>query len=119
MPKKYEVAQLDEIPAGTHKVVKVKNRELGIFNIDGALYALPNLCPHQMGPLCTGKVSGTLEKDQTTNWQLNWKKEGEIVTCPWHGLEYHIKTGQCLAFPKTKLKSYEASVENGTVVVML
>jgi mRNA interferase HigB len=32
-----------------------------VFNIAGKLYGLPNVCPHQTGPLCEGKPPlGTL-----------------------------------------------------------
>jgi nitrite reductase/ring-hydroxylating ferredoxin subunit len=52
----HRVGGIDEFPAGTHKVVKVgRLREIGVFNIDGKLYALPNLCPHQTGPTIVGR----------------------------------------------------------------
>ncbi len=45
--------------------------------------------------------------------------EGEIVACPWHGLEYHVPTGGCLAFPKVTLRSHEVVVKGGKVKVRL
>lgn len=116
---KHVVGEFEDFPVGSHKVVQVRGRELGVFNVDGKFYALPNLCAHQVGPLCTGKVSGTLSATKETNWQREWTHEGEIVTCPWHGLEYHIPTGQCLAFPSIKLRNYEVIVEDGQVKVIL
>lgn len=113
------VAQASDIPAGSHRVVKVGKRELGIFNIDGTFYALPNLCTHQLGPLCKGKVSGTLVSRLDTDWKLQWENESEIVTCPWHGMEYHIKTGQCLAFEEIKLRTYKVWVEDDQIMVLL
>jgi nitrite reductase/ring-hydroxylating ferredoxin subunit len=95
--------------------VVVNGREIGIFHLQDGFYALPNLCPHQIGPLCKGRVSGTLASTAATNWKLQWVNDGEIVTCPWHGLEYHIPTGQCLAYPEIKLRSYEVWVEDGEV----
>jgi nitrite reductase (NADH) small subunit len=105
--REYIVAEAASIPVGTHRVVKVEKREIGIFNIDGTLYALPNLCPHQIGPLCRGKVSGTLIANAGTGWKPEWVHDGEIITCPWHGLEYHVPTGQCIAFPEIRLRTYE------------
>ena len=69
------------------------NRELGVFNIDGSLHAIPNLCPHQRGPLCAGAVSGTIDYGPHTDWKLAWIWDGEVVTCPWHSLEFHVPTG--------------------------
>jgi len=116
-PTEYAVATISDFPAGTHRVVKVGSREIGIFNIGGKFYTLPNRCPHQLGPLCKGKISGTLIANQNTVWRPEWVHDGEIVTCPWHGLEYHVPTGQCLAFPEIRLRTYEVWVEDGTVKI--
>ena len=57
------VGRLADFPAGTHRVVEVDGREIGVFNIAGRFYGLPNLCPHQTGPLCEGRtVTGTLRR---------------------------------------------------------
>lgn len=117
--REFTVARLDEFPPGTHRVIDVDGRKIGVFNLDGKFYALPNLCPHQLGPLCTGRVSGTLVSRQEMDWKLQWDFEGEIITCPWHGLEYHIPTGQCLAFPEIRLRTYEVWVEGDQVKLRL
>ncbi len=118
--REYVVGKLSEFPEGTHRVVKVGRREVGIFNIRGTLYGLPNLCPHQTGPLCEGKTTtGTLVARRENGWKLEWAYEGEIVACPWHGLEYHVPTGRCLAFPEITLRRYEVVVEDGEVKVIL
>jgi nitrite reductase (NADH) small subunit len=116
----YVVGTLDEFPPGTHRVVTVGRREIGVFNIEGALYALPNLCPHQGGPLCrapatTGTLEARVNADGTRSFE--WSHEGEIVRCPWHGLEFHVPTGTCLAFPQIKLRSYGVVVEDSRIVL--
>jgi nitrite reductase (NADH) small subunit len=113
--QEYVVSSLAEFPVGTHRVVEINGREIGVFNVEGRFHALPNLCPHQVGPLCNGRVSGTLISTAETGWKIQWAHDGEIVTCPWHGLEYHIPTGQCLAFPEIRLRSYEVWVEDDLV----
>jgi len=117
--KEYTIAPVSEFPPNTHRVVKVGRREIGVFNVDGSFYALPNLCTHQLGPLCTGKVSGTVISSRETQWKLQWGLDNEIVTCPWHGVEYHIKSGTCLAFPEIRLRTYEVWVEDEQVKVRL
>jgi nitrite reductase (NADH) small subunit len=117
--KEFIIAPIDEFPPGTHRVVEIEGREIGVFNVRGEFHALPNLCPHQLGPLCAGRVSGTLISRQHTNWRLQWVHDGEIVTCPWHGLEYHIPTGQCLALPEIRLRTYTVTVEDGHVKIQL
>jgi nitrite reductase/ring-hydroxylating ferredoxin subunit len=114
------VGRIDEFPQGTHKVVQAGRREIGVFNIGGDLYALPNICPHQTGPLCQGRVAtGTLQADAQTGWKPRWVMEDEVIACPWHGLEYHVPTGQCLAYPEITLRRYPVSVRDGDVVVTI
>jgi nitrite reductase (NADH) small subunit len=114
------VGDLLDFPEGTHRVVKVGRREIGVFNVGGDLYGLPNVCPHQTGPLCEGKPAlGTLIATSENDWKFEWVNEGEIVACPWHGLEYHVPTGRCLAYPNITLRSYEVVVEDGEVRVRL
>ncbi|MEW6636768.1 MAG: Rieske 2Fe-2S domain-containing protein [Actinomycetota bacterium] len=116
--EEHVVGNLSDFPEGSHKVVRVGRREVGIFNVGGRLYGLPNLCPHQTGPLCEGKAAtGTLVAREENDWSFEWTHEGEIVACPWHGLEYHIPTGRCLAFPNITLRRYEVVVESGKVKV--
>lgn len=115
--RQHIVADLADFPAGTHRIVVVNGREIGVFHTQDGFFALPNLCPHQIGPLCKGKVSGTLVSTAETDWRIQWAHDGEIVTCPWHGLEYHIPTGQCLAYPEVKLRTYEVWVEDEQVIL--
>jgi nitrite reductase (NADH) small subunit len=118
--KEHVVGDVSEFPEGSHKVVNVGRREIGVFNIRGKFYGLPNVCPHQTGPLCEGKATtGTLVARKEDDWKFRWDYEGEIVACPWHGLEYHVPTGRCLAFPNIKVRRYEVVTEEGKVKVRL
>jgi nitrite reductase (NADH) small subunit len=119
-PLEHRIGRLDELPPGSHRVVRVANRELGVFNIDGRVHAIPNLCPHQRGPLCEGSVSGTIDYGPHTDWRLAWIWEGEVVTCPWHSLEFHVPTGRCVAFEDIRLRTYDVRVsDEGEIVVMI
>ena len=51
-------------------------RIVAVFNVDGTFYALDGICPHQGGPLGKGSLCGS------------------IVTCPWHGFQFDVTTGQ-------------------------
>lgn len=119
--EKHVIGNLPEFPEGTHRVVKVDRREVGVFNIGGKFYGLPNLCPHQTGPLCAGQkpATGALVSKEDNDWEFEWVYEGEVVACPWHGLEYHVPTGRSLAYPNVRLRSYEMFVEDDKVKVWL
>ena len=116
MAAEHIVGPLSELPPGAKKVVQAGAIEVGVFNVDGELYALPNVCPHQFGPLCRGVVSGTVVANQETEFKLAWVGEGRIVVCPWHALEFDVTTGRCVAFPKLKLRQYRAFVDDEGIV---
>ncbi len=111
------VCREDDLLPGEHMVVDIGGREVGVFNVNGRLYGLLSRCPHQQGPLCRGKVSGTLGADAESGWRTTWIHEGEVVTCPWHGLEFHIPTGQCLAYPRTRVRTFDVVVDDGWIKV--
>jgi nitrite reductase/ring-hydroxylating ferredoxin subunit len=112
---KYVVASVDEIPPGERKILDVAGRSIGVFNVDGDYFALRNRCPHQGGALCDGKLWGILKADVPGAFEYSPHKE--ILTCPWHGWEFHVRTGQSWCDPRRlRVRSYQVSVEDGSVV---
>src|SRR2546425_11794339 len=91
--------------------------EIGIFKIKGVYLAIRNRCPHQGGPVCTGRITGTLAMGPETNWKLKWCKDKEILVCPWHGLEFDIRSGQCIATQSYGLDKYSVKVIGDKIVV--
>lgn len=118
-PDDFVAGAVSDFPAGKHSVVKIGKLEVGVFNVNGKLYALRNICPHQFGPLCVGPVNGEMICNEETDWRFHWQRDGEIVTCPWHGLEFDITTGQCLASKRLRVRQYPVEVADGQVVVIL
>jgi nitrite reductase/ring-hydroxylating ferredoxin subunit len=70
------VASRNEIPEGRGLRVQVGDVEIGLFVLDGQVYALDNLCPHAGVPLHDGDI------------------EGSCVLCPGHGWEFDLRTGE-------------------------
>lgn len=109
MPKQ-TVCKVSELPVGERRIVDVKGRSIGVFNVHGEYYAIRNLCPHEGAPLCRGIVTGTTLPSQPGEYI--WAKDGEIVRCPWHGWEFDITTGQSVFNPhKMRVKTYAVTVE--------
>jgi nitrite reductase/ring-hydroxylating ferredoxin subunit len=112
------VAKVGEIEPGTSKVVTVRGRELGVFNVKGDYYALANKCPHEGASLCKGRIIGLAESDEPGKYRLT--RKGELLRCPWHGWEFDIRTGQSWCDPvHTKVKAYHVKVEKGEEVEKL
>jgi nitrite reductase/ring-hydroxylating ferredoxin subunit len=100
-------------------VVQAGRAEVGIFNVAGRFYALSNICVHQFGPVCEGRVGGTTACDASTGWQLAWTRDGEILTCPWHGHEFDIISGHCLANPRLSLRRYQVDVDGEHLMLIV
>lgn len=108
--KRHVVAHVSEIPAGKRKIVTIAGRSIGIFNVNGAFFAVRNSCPHQGGELCLGPTVGLATADKPG--EIRYSREGEILRCPWHGWEFDLATGRSVFDPnRTRVKSYPVEVE--------
>ena len=85
MAKLTKVAETTDIEPGQGKVIEAEGKTLAVFNVDGTFYAVDNTCLHRGGPLGEGEL------------------DDKIVTCPWHGWQYDVSTGQNAANPAVKV----------------
>jgi nitrite reductase/ring-hydroxylating ferredoxin subunit len=115
MTQRLAVCAIDELPPGTMKLVPVGKFGVGVYNIGGSLYAIANYCSHEGAPLCAGFVGGANEFDPHAPGLLRRDREGQIVRCPWHQWEFDITTGQSLANPRKRVRTYEVDVKDGEV----
>jgi nitrite reductase/ring-hydroxylating ferredoxin subunit len=109
------VAKLSEMQNGDRRIVFVGDNEIGVFRHEGQFYAYSNFCLHQGGPACEGltiaKVEERLRADKTS-MGLFFSEEEMHFVCPWHGMEYDMKTGECVSDRKLRLKKYK-TVQKG------
>jgi nitrite reductase/ring-hydroxylating ferredoxin subunit len=95
--RRIAVAKVAEIPEGQRKIVQIDGFSIGVFHHQGAWYAVRNSCLHQGGPVATGTL------------------EGDVLTCPWHGYQYDLRSGRLLADPDAELDHYPVTVEGDTI----
>lgn len=102
---------------------EMKSDTLGIIPIvvcrtnDGEFYAYANSCLHQGAPLSEGALVGDTKRTNV-HGDYEYIKEGEILRCPWHGMEYDVTNGGCmLADPQQKLRSFDVTIEDNQVVI--
>ena len=96
----------ERVPEGGRLVVDIGDKTIGIFRVDGNLYAWENRCAHQGGPVCQGKiiprVTEVIEPGGESRGFAFDESHLHIV-CPWHGFEYDIRTGVHPGRPAAKL----------------
>lgn len=104
-----EVCDADALPPGSRTIVEVDGREIGVFNVDGRYYALRNVCPHQLAPLCEGQLVGEMTAPAVGEYEL--RRQGEVIRCPWHGWKFDLATGESVFNPHLRTSSYDVEVE--------
>ena len=95
------VAGTTDVKPGSGIVAEINGQAIAVFHVDGTYYAIDNTCLHRGGPLGEGDV------------------EGDVVTCPWHGWQFNVKTGVCVNNPASKVTSYQVKVEGTDIKVLL
>ncbi|MBI3988408.1 MAG: non-heme iron oxygenase ferredoxin subunit [candidate division NC10 bacterium] len=102
MARFVKVATTDQVPVGEAKLIGIDEKQVALFNLDGAYYILDDTCPHQGGPLSEGFV-----------------EEG-IVTCPWHGAKFNVKTGEVTGPPaRSGVARYNVRVQGSDIEIEL
>ena len=95
------LARVDECPPGKSLERVAGERIVALFNVGGTFYALDGVCPHQGGPLGKGSLCGA------------------IVTCPWHGWQFDVTSGQQQLNPRIQQPRFETRVEGEWILVHL
>jgi nitrite reductase/ring-hydroxylating ferredoxin subunit len=104
------VANASELKEGFRRIVSEGKHEIGVFYDKGKLYAYSNFCLHQGGPACEGLIIAQVEEklmEDMTSVGLRFNHEKLHFVCPWHGWEYDLKTGECAADRRKKLRKYQ------------
>jgi len=99
LPRFVKVAEKNELTDGFSKIVNVEGRSIALFRVKDEYFALANTCLHRGGPLGEGSLSGS------------------VVTCPWHGWKFDVRTGAFTIIPTLKVNSYNVKEQDGSVMV--
>ena len=97
-----DVAALEQLPEGEMLGVELKNGQpVCVFNHNGTVGAIGNLCTHALFHLS----QGVLHTDGT-------------IECLWHGARFDCRTGAARRHPaEWPVPVYEVRVDNGRVLV--
>lgn len=95
------IAAVSEVPPGSSRELVANDRIVALYNVDGTFHALDGVCPHAGGPLGQGQL------------------EGHVVTCPWHGWQFDVTSGQHCLSAGIVHPSFPVTVEADEIFVEL
>ena len=93
------VARVEELPPGTLKAVRAGDAEIALAHCNGGIYAVQAHCLHLQGPLAEGHL------------------EDCVLTCPWHGWQYDVRSGENEFDLAINLQTYDVQVDDGEIRV--
>lgn len=92
------VAKASDIQPGQALSVEANGKSIGLFNVDGKIFAMDNICKHKHCPLGDGMLSDS------------------VITCPCHGWQYDVTNGKGLTMP-VQQDQFNVKIEGEDVLV--
>lgn len=120
--KTHYLCPASQIKVGESHVFNIGRHSIGVYKVDGSYYALRNQCPHQGLPLCEGAgVFDQIEAEVTSDRKVREfvVAEKNLVACPWHGIEFDIRSGECMYRQDWKVRTYNVVVEGDDLYIEL
>jgi nitrite reductase/ring-hydroxylating ferredoxin subunit len=99
MAKFVKVGRADDLAEGQAMLAQVDGQRIALFHVGERYYALEAWCPHEGGPLADGTI------------------EALRILCPWHGYDFHLKTGECGLDPGLRALPYPVKVQDGDLLI--
>ncbi len=94
------VIDADELPNGGHVVADVDAVDVVVFNLDGAFFAIEDVCTHDGSEISSGCI------------------KGEEIECPRHAARFSIRTGEVTAPPAYEaIDRFPVQVVDGVIQV--
>jgi nitrite reductase/ring-hydroxylating ferredoxin subunit len=96
------LAKRDQITPSSPLSLPEGDNGIGLFDVDGQLYAIEDICPHGPSLLSRGYIMNGM------------------VKCPLHGAVFDIRTGKCLQGPAERdLQTYSVRVDGEDVYIQI
>ena len=112
----------DAVPEAGRLVVDAGSTSIGVFRVQGRLYAYENVCPHQGGPVCQGLLIPAVREvlsDAGATTGFDFDEQDRRIVCPWHGYEFRIETGCHPARTEVRLRAVEVEEKGGAIYVAI
>jgi len=99
MPAGERVCALEDLPLDKGREFVVDGQVVAVFRTSEGVFAVDGICPHAGGPLAQGMV------------------RKQVVTCPWHGWQFHVQTGCHQITPRICLRKFSVTIDGDDVYV--
>jgi nitrite reductase/ring-hydroxylating ferredoxin subunit len=97
-----KVARVGDVKEGAGLCVEAGGQRIGLFRVDGEVYAIDDMCSHADASLCDGSVSG------------------DEVVCPLHAATFNIRTGEATGPPAYEpVRTYQVRIEGEDIEVQV
>lgn len=109
----------DALEENDRLIVDIDEEEVAVMRIEGDIYAVQNRCPHRGAPVSAGDVSHEISAEQ----EKLGKRYDEVftdnlvLTCPWHGYEFDLETGEHAGHCTPQLTTLDVVVDDGDIYV--
>jgi 3-phenylpropionate/trans-cinnamate dioxygenase ferredoxin component len=97
MSLRIEVPPASVPSVGARSLLRVEGRSIALFNVEGALYAIDDSCPHAGSSLLGGVLSG------------------RTVQCRAHGLRFDLVTGCMPGAANFGVRAYPVETCDGRI----
>lgn len=91
------VGRIEDFPQGHGRSVRLGERRVAVFKLDGEWLALEDVCPHMRARLSEGSVHGA------------------TVTCGWHGWTFDLRSGRSLTKSWARVRTCPVRVQGNEV----
>ena len=97
-----DAAALADVPEGDVIGVRVGDKEIALYEVEGEVFATDNICTHGHARMSDGFL------------------DGREIECPLHQGKFDVCSGKALCAPLTEnLKTYAVRIENLRVMLKL
>lgn len=98
----HDVTAEGDIDVGSFALLETDDLTAAVFNVDGTLYAIEDVCTHDGAELAGGPL------------------DGDQIICPRHGARFCLRTGRALTPPAYEaVQTFPVRISNGRVEIEL
>lgn len=113
-----EIGPATDFATGRVRIVDIAGQQVGVVRWGESWYGIRNVCPHAQAPLCQGTVHSVVEADLDDGVTVPFLRQAgtdPVISCPWHGWEFDLRSGESIADRRFRARTYQITEEDGVL----